>query len=354
MDLEREMPDIDQIRNVERFIAYANSKGIAVWIHPWWGGKGLKNSAGPDKVRRWWRYVIARLGAYNVIWVLAAEYNMDNYSGLGLPFWKDLGAMVRRDDPYAHIIGVHPTPPGWGGGAEAPQWSTGEAPQKERWLDFNQSQVGHGKWRNEMIPVVVAADYARKPAKPIVVTEPWYEFIEGNPKAADVRYGAWSAMLSGAAGHTYGGGRVWWANVPEAPADQGTWPVEPDLENDTLDYPGAASVGFMARFLRSTEWWTLEPHPELVSNYAARFCSAVPGRNYVVYLRWGGAVKVDLRPSSASDVFRFTWIDLAAGKEGRTGTVEGGGKREFHAPEDYPRAPVYKDWVLHIVRAGAR
>ena len=55
-------------------------------------------------------------------------------------------------------------------------------------------------------------------------------------------------------------------------------------------------MGFLARFLGTIPWWTLEPHPELVSEYPAPFCAAVPGRLYVVYLRYGGAFKVDLRP----------------------------------------------------------
>jgi hypothetical protein len=96
LDVAHEAPDLEQIRKVEQFIAYANSKGITVWIHPWWSRKGLNKTAGPEKIRRWWRYVIHRLGAYNVIWVLAGEYNMYNYGGLGLPFWEDLGAMIRR------------------------------------------------------------------------------------------------------------------------------------------------------------------------------------------------------------------------------------------------------------------
>jgi hypothetical protein len=351
LDDRREAPDLEQIRKVEQFISYANSKGITVWIHAWWSGKDLNAAVGPEKMRRWWRYVVHRLGAYNVIWVLAGEYNMNDYGGLGLQFWKDLGAMIRREDPYGRVIGAHPTPPGWQGGDGAPQWSTGEVLHNEPWLDYNQSQVGHGKWRNEMIPVVVAADYARTPAKPVVVTEPWYEFIKGSPPAEDVRFGAWSAMLSGAAGHTYGGGHVWWAHVPEAPSSQGAWPLETGFEPGTLDYPGAVSMGFMARFFRSMEWWKLEPHPELVSDYAARFCSAEPGRNYVVYARWGGVLKVDLRPSSETDAFQYTWIDLDKGTERSTGTVHGGALREFHAPEDYPSAPQYKDWVLHIRRA---
>jgi hypothetical protein len=352
LDVRNETLDLDQIRQVEKFIAYANSKGITVWIHAWWTRKNLNETAGPEKVDRWWQYVVHRLGAYNVIWVLAGEYNMDNYGGMGLPFWKDLGAMIRREDPYQRIIGAHPTPPSWRGGVEAPQWSTGAVLHNEPWLDYNQSQVGHDKWANELIPLVVAADYARTPPKPMVVTEPWYEFTRGNPAAEDIRFGAWSAVLSGAAGHTYGGGHVWWADVAEAPSRQDPWPHEPGYESDTLDYPGAVSMGFLAHFLRSIKWWTLEPHPELLADYNPKYCAAVPGQEYVAYLRWGGKVNVDLRPSTESDTFRYTWFDLAEGKERSSGTVEGGALREFHADESFPKFPHYKDWLLHVVRAA--
>lgn len=347
-------PDLEQIHKVEEMIAYANSRGITVWIHPWWGGKDLGERVGTGNLKRWWRYTIDRLAAYNVIWVLAGEYNMYNYSGLGLPFWNELGAMVQKEDPYRRIIGVHPTPGGWQGGADAPQWSTGEVLHNEPWLDYNQSQVGHAKWRNEMIPLVVAADYARTPAKPVVVTEPWYEFVEGDPRAEDIRLGAWSAMLSGAAGHSYGGGHVWWAHVPEAPSDQGEWPLHKAFDTDTLNYPGAISIGFMARFLKGVEWWKLEPHPELVSNYPAKYCAAIPGSRLVVYARWGGVLKLDLRPSTDRDRFEYTWTDLTAGKEAARGGVSGGEVREFHAPEDYPLHPHYKDWLLYVRKEGGR
>jgi hypothetical protein len=351
LDRTFSVPDLEQIRKVEEFIAYANSKGITVWIHAWWSRKGLNETVGVEKMRRWWRYVVHRLGAYNVIWTLAGEYNMNAYGGFGLQFWKDLGALVRAEDPYQRIIGVHPTPPAWQGGAEAPQWSTGEVIHNEPWLDYNQSQPGHGKPRTEMIPFIVAADYARVPAKPVVVTEPWYEFVKGNPPPEDIRFGAWSAVLSGAAGHSYGGGHIWWAHVPEAPARQGSWPLEESFETDTLDYPGAVSMGFMARFLKSTRWWLLEPHPELISDYPARYCAAVPGTEYVVYVRWTGAVKVDLRAASDVEEFRFTWIDPGDGKERTSGTVRGGAAREFHSPDPYPRFPQHKDWLLHLVKA---
>ncbi|MCC7174944.1 MAG: DUF4038 domain-containing protein [Bryobacterales bacterium] len=352
LDKTYDMPNLERIRAVEQMISYANSVGITVWIHPWWSREGLNQRVGEAKMRRWWRYAVHRLGAHNVIWVLAGEYNMNGYGGLGLPFFKDLGAMVRQEDPYGRIIGAHPTPPGWSGGADAPQWSTGEAIHAEPWLDYNQSQTGHGRWRNEMIPSIIAADYARSPAKPTVVTEPWYEFIEGNPTAMDVRLGIWSAFLSGAAGHSYGGGHVWWAHVPEAPSSQGSWPLDKSFETNTLDYPGAISMSVFSKFLKSIDWWRLEPHPELVSDNPSRFCAAVPGERYLIYLRYGGWVRLDLRSARESDSFEFTWLDPADGKPGRSGVTTGGAVREFSPPGDYPGQLQYKDWLLHVRRVS--
>jgi hypothetical protein len=167
----------------------------------------------------------------------------------------------------------------------------------------------------------------------------------------EVRYGAWSAILSGAAGHTYGGGHVWWAHVPEAPTRQGNWPLDTSFETNTLDYPGARSMGFLARFLKSIEWWKLEPQPDLLSNTPARFCRALPGERYVIFLRYGGVVQVDLRPSAGTDRFDYTWFDLENSAESRGGNVQGGAVREFRSPEDYPGTRQFKDWLLHIRKA---
>ena len=104
-------PTLPLMQKVDSMIAYANSKGITVWVHGWWSRKNLNLTAGEEKMKRWWRYLVHRLGAYNVIWVMAGEYNMDNYGGLGLAFWKELGQMIKTEDPYSRIVGVHNTPP---------------------------------------------------------------------------------------------------------------------------------------------------------------------------------------------------------------------------------------------------
>jgi hypothetical protein len=342
--------DTEHAQKVEKMIAYANSKGITVWIHGWWSRPDLDKSIGAEKMKRWWRYLIHRYSAYNVIWVLAGEYNMHNNAGYSLDFWKELGAMVKKEDPYKHIVSLHNTPPFWDGGAEAPQWSTGEVLHDEPWLDYNQCQSGHGKYANEMIPVVVAGEYKRTPAKPIVVTEPWYEFVEGNPTGKDVRLAAWGAILSGAAGHTYGGGHVWLASVPEAPSrGGGAWPIEIGAEIKSFDYEGAVSMQHLASFFKNVKWWDMKPSAELVTDSPQPFCLANPGKEYVVYLRYGGMMHLDMSVTAAGKSFSCYWYNPSTGESTSRRQVTGGRKVQFTAPGMYPGTLDYSDWVLHIL-----
>ncbi|WP_372948242.1 DUF4038 domain-containing protein [Mariniphaga sp.] len=341
--------DADHARKVEQMIAYANSKGITVWIHGWWSRPELNEKIGAEKMKRWWRYLIHRFGAYNVVWVLAGEYNMHNNAGFDIDFWKELGELVKEEDPYQRIVSLHNTPPFWDGGADAPQWSTGEVLNNEPWLDYNQMQSGHGKYANEMIPVVVAAEYQRQPAKPIVVTEPWYEFVEGNPTGKDVRLAAWGAVLSGAAGHTYGGGHVWLASVPEAPSrGGGSWPIEVGAEIESFDYEGAVSMQHLAKFFKKVKWWDMKPLPELVSDSPQPFCLANPGKEYVVYLRYGGMMHLDMGQTAEGKKFNFYWYNPATGESTPQRQIKGGRKVQFTAPGMYPGTLDYSDWVLHI------
>ncbi len=343
LDPSCQHPKIDQIRQLERMIRYANTKGITVWVHPWWSREDLDSRIGSENIRRWWRYVIHRLHAYNVIWVLAGEYNMHNYGGVTL----GLGELIKHEDPYDRITGTHPTPPAWGGGADAPQWSTAEVIHHQNWLDYNQSQPGHGRWRNEMIPEIVAKAYQKEPPKPIVVTEPWYEFIEGNPKATDIRFGAWTAILNGAAGHSYAGGHIWKAHLPESPMGADTWPMDLSFKTNTLFYEGARSISYLSSYLHQIEWWNLEPHPEYVIDNPSPYCSAHPGNEYLMYLRYGGTVKVDLSESRGK-LMHYRWIDLVNHLIIEEGAVNGGSISAFSPPEDYPGVANYKDWLLHI------
>jgi len=203
-----------------------------------------------------------------------------------------------------------------------------------------------------MIPLVVKEEYALTPAKPIVVTEPWYEFIEGKAGAKDIRLGAWSAILSGAAGHSYGGGHVWLASVPEAPAGEGDWPMEKGFTNTTYDYIGAVSMSNVAAFFRSVKWWDMKPHPELVTEYPQPFCLAKPGHEYLIYFRYAGTATIVMDKAAAAVNYTYRWYDPETGKFTEPKTVKGAERMKFSCPETFPSAPDYKDWVLYLYRTA--
>ncbi|MCK4966663.1 DUF4038 domain-containing protein [bacterium] len=332
--------DINEMKKIDGMAAYANSQGLTIWVLHWWGGEYIKE-VGVEKMRRFCRYLVSRLGAYNVVWVVAGEYNLYNYGGLGIDFWKEYGAYVKSIDPYQkRVVSIHHTPPTWSGGEEAPQWSTGELLSNEKWMDYNQFQVGHGDWRNEKIPEIAKFNYSLKPVKPVICTEPWIEFLKHTTPASQVRFGGWSSILSGAAGHTYGAGGVWFAQVQEKPASPFSYDI--DWYHKALDYPGGTGIGIMSRFFQSIEWWELEPHQDLISDTNNIFCSAVPGEKYVIYLRNGGSVTVNLTASSKGDMFNYRWFNPRTGLYHSSGDIPGGGEKGFTAPDG-------NEWVLYLV-----
>ncbi len=83
--------DIDHMQKVDSMIRYANKQGMTVWIHGWWSRENLDDKVGAENMRRWWRYLVSRFAAYNVIWVLAGEYNMHDYGDLSWTSGKILG-----------------------------------------------------------------------------------------------------------------------------------------------------------------------------------------------------------------------------------------------------------------------
>lgn len=76
----------------------------------------------------------------------------------------------------------------------------------------------------------------------------------------------------------------------------------------------------------------------------AIYCFAKQGEEYVVYLRYAGGIKVDLKPSSADDTFEYYWFDPGSGKYYQSKEIKGGDVHYFSAPESYPGVKNFKDW----------
>ena len=72
---------------------------------------------GVEKVKRFWRYLVARYGAYPVVWCMCGEGVMPYYlsetkeadAALQKTGWTEVMRYVREIDGYHNLVGIHPT-----------------------------------------------------------------------------------------------------------------------------------------------------------------------------------------------------------------------------------------------------
>lgn len=97
----------EHFRHIEYCITELMKLGIEadlIVMHPYdrWGFAQMT----PEQDRLYWRYVIARFGAYrNVWWSLANEYDLLKYKTLA--DWESYGEIIMEKDPYHKLTSIH-------------------------------------------------------------------------------------------------------------------------------------------------------------------------------------------------------------------------------------------------------
>ena len=225
------------------------------------------------------RYLIARYGAYPLVWTLAGEVGgyMPALREASIAFWRAIALEVERLDSYHHLQTAH---------------YTNERPfpsyyQEEGWFDFTLNQAGHGDYLIDGQPY--RAHRAAFPAKPFVEGESMYEQVltlevNGRRRAtpAMVRHIAYTAMQNGACGYTYGAQGMWhlqWdaQSQSQPPLGFGSFPPW----HEALDFPGAGQMTILREFYESVGWHRLSPLP-------GQCLAAKPGGMQVAGLGDGG------------------------------------------------------------------
>lgn len=219
---------------------------------------------GVDKMKRHWRYLVARYGAYPCFWCIAGEAAMPYYLSTerdkDIAFqkqgWTEVARYVRSIDPFHHPITLHPTD----------RTRTNIADPAV--IDFEMLQTGHGDWAS--VPNTLAqlkASRESKPKMPTVNAEVCYEGILGTCHDDVVRFMAWTSLLSGTAGHTYGANGIWQVNTQGHPYGKsphgGTYGPTP--WDEAMNLPGSREVGLAKKLLESVDFPHLRPHPELAA-----------------------------------------------------------------------------------------
>jgi hypothetical protein len=324
-------------------IGYLVDRGLLPCILGCWGYYLPK--MGAQRMQQHWRYIVARWGAYPVVWCLAGEGSMPWYLSQNpeqeraalKTGWTGIARYLRGIDPYRRLITTHPSR------------TARESVDDPTVLDFNMLQTGHSDRKS--IPNTVRTMVAERQAEPILPVingEVTYEGIFEASREEVQRFMFWACMLSGAAGFTYGANGIWQVNTreqPYGPSPHGrSWGNTPWDEAAAL--PGSRQLGHAAALLRSLPWWRMEPHPEWVEprwtadNYELNYAAGIPGELRIVFMpmQWNPPTIVRLEPKVNYRAFLFDPSTAARHDLGRIESREGAWKT--------PTPPTARDWVL--------
>ncbi len=303
---------------------------------------------GIEKMKRHWRYLIARWGALPVVWCLAGEGTMPYYLSetpdadreFQKRGWTELARYVRNVDPWERPLTIHPSA------------SARESVDDPAVLDFDMLQTGHGDRRSLPGTVrAVTAARAAEPRMPVIEGEVCYEGIGGQCREEVQRLMFWASMLSGASGFTYGANGIWQVNrreAPYGPSPHGmAWGHTPWEEAAAL--PGSGQLGRARRLLERYPWWEFEPHPEWIEpnwtsgDFLRPYGAGIPGKVRIFYwpCMWEKPRIKGLEPGIA---YRAFLVDPAKGDEIDLGRAAADSSGDWRLP--LARLPIYQDWLL--------
>lgn len=323
-------------------IQHLVDNGIVPCIVAAWGYFILLT--GPKKMKQHWRYLIARWGAYPVIWCLAGEGGMPYYlsktkdadSAAQRHAWTEMARYVHETDAFNHPVTIHPSS------------SSRTCIDDQTLLDFDMLQTGHDDRRSAPNTVEkIRTSLQSEPKMPVLVGEVCYEGIQEASREEVQRYMFWASILTGAGGHTYGANGIWQLNTREKPyglSPHGhSWGDTP--WEVAYQLPGSRQLGLAKKLLSRYPWWKLEPKPELVDphwtteNYWQPFAAHVPGELIIAFSPLGfKALKFKDVPAGLT---AFFW-NPTDGAEHAIGPVTPDGAGNWQAPE----FPIFRDWVV--------
>lgn len=308
----------------DRRIQHLIDSGITPAIVGGWGRAVTLNAVGLEGYKRHYRNLIARYGAYPVIWILGGETIKSQGP------WHAAAQYLSATDPFDRLLTNHC------GGRDALE---GHAV-----LDFDMDATGHDSWKtvHEIIQKT-RNSFKDSPLKPYVSGESCYELhMQQNPAYLQ-RYQFWALMLAGAAGHTYGAAGIWHMGTPEEHGNWGGWNHQPyDLTtwSEGMRFPGSAQLGRGKALLETLPWQEFKEHPEWVGKDV--FAAGIPGRMRVIYqpsrgvYQWDGISMKGIESGSWSAFY----FDPVSGRRYEIGTHTLSGDWKS------PNVPSPQDWVL--------
>ena len=331
-------------------IEYLLENGLIPTILGSWGY--YLQHLGEKKMKQHWRYIIARWGAYPVVWCIAGEATMPYYLSQSRTEdmyalhegWTRLAHYIKSIEPFGNLVTIHPTEIGR------------DQLQDPSVLDFNLIQAGHEGYKSiNNAHKLIAQERHKEPLMPLVVGEMNYEGILQNTHPSMQRLCFWTALLSGAKGYSYGANGVWQINTHENP-----FGASPHGENwgdvpwrESYLYEGAMHLGYAKKLLAAYPWWLFEPHPEWISpqrdmmHYKSPKVAGIPEKVRMIYFythdyRWWHRPKFSIEKLESHILYHAFFWNPRDAKRYPLGDVIINKKGAWRVP----KLPTKEDWVL--------
>ena len=363
-------------RFVDGFLAYAESKGILVFMFPAYVGARASEDGwmqemvanGPARMQSYGAWIATRYKTQNnLVWMMGGD------KGTMLDPFDRAQTEVEAAllNGLKSVARLRPA-------LFSAEWASEAIATDQGSFGASMTLNGAYSWSGDVNTQGRRA-YAHTPIEPAFLLEEPYD-EEGpdgnrvNPSATQpVRRFQWGGWLSTIGGYISGNGYVWpfpeatwrsWMTTLQAylSGNNRTWPVRAPTWRDHLDTNGSRDMARLNAFMRSIAWFNLVPsglgdmRPLItVGNSSASATDYIPaaatpdGTLLVAYVppAHTGAISVDMEAMKGPA--RARWFDPTTGTYTNIGVeLRNSGSRSFMPPGNNSAGA--KDWVLVLDR----
>ena len=345
-------PSSERYKNkVDKMFEYLHQVGMAAAIG--FGVHVHTASVVPkEDLFRFARYIVARYGCYNVMWITAQEITRikplrEGSEESAMDIYLELGQYISDIDGYDHPNSAH---------MDVMDVSDERAQRLKNapWRTFWETQGGH---HISMTPKKSHyRDYSLSDNEqtPVIEGELSYEEINCGRFVTNkaTRAAAWNTYLNGCAGYTYGVTGIWaqgWSTQGRMGwmGEKSSYSYDPWYMG--LDKPGSFEMTYLINFIKSVpEWDKLVPayYDTALGDFLEdeNKLMARLGNDYVLcYFRNEDRTTGKVLALDESKTYTAAWYNVLTGSYRMIATVSG--VTEYQIPEK----PDNEDWAFALV-----
>jgi len=291
-------------------------------------------SVGLDGLKLLAKYMVARYGAYPIVWITAQEVDIKPEEAA---IWKEVAKTIDSFDSYKRPLTGHMCYNNY-------TWG------KETWHTWFAVQGGHAATRTYKDQAFYKGFWNYTPTQPFLEAEAKYEDVDcgGLNDATDERVAAYKAIQCGSMGFTYGVSGVWAMKWDAKVAGWDSYSKYPWYVG--VDAPGSSQMNYLKQFYTSFAWDKLVPRfsdPAWCSfvNPETSILSSTPEADrFVVYFYQTAKTTGTLKSLTDSKTYCARWFDPSTGKS----ILIADAFQSIGGAYTIPSKPDTKDWLLLV------